>query len=99
MKELEGRVAIVTGSAMNIGRQICLKLARLGAVVVTHAKENRAGAEETADLVAAEGARAAAHIGDLSEPAGARALIEAAVREFGGLHILFGLVIWRRHGG
>ena len=97
MKELEGRVAIVTGSAMNIGRQICLKLARLGAAVVTHAKENRAGAEETAALVAAEGAGTAVHIGDLSEPSGARALIEAAVQEFGGLHILVNNAAMRRN--
>ncbi len=50
-KELEGRVAIVTGSALNIGRETCLKLAKLGAAVVTHAKENRDGAVETADLI------------------------------------------------
>ena len=46
-KPLDGAVAIVTGSAMNIGREICLQLARMGASVVTHAHENRAGAEET----------------------------------------------------
>ena len=97
MKELEGRVAIVTGSAMNIGRQTCLKLARLGAAVVTHAKENRAGAEETAALVLAEGGRAATCIGDLSDPAGARALIDTAVAQFGGPHILVNNAAVRRN--
>ncbi len=97
MKELEGRVAVVTGSAMNIGRQICLKLAELGATVVTHAKENRAGAEETAALVTAEGGRATSHVGDLSEPEGARALIDTAVEAFGGLHILVNNAAMRRN--
>ena len=50
---LDGAVAIVTGSAMNIGREICRQLAAMGARVVTHAASNRAGAEETAALIRA----------------------------------------------
>ena len=52
---LDGAVAIVTGSAMNIGREICRQLAAMGARVVTHAASNRAGAEETAALIRADG--------------------------------------------
>ncbi|MEC8054282.1 MAG: SDR family NAD(P)-dependent oxidoreductase [Pseudomonadota bacterium] len=52
---LDGAVAIVTGSAMNIGREICRQLAAMGARVVTHAASNRAGAEETAALIRAHG--------------------------------------------
>lgn len=97
MNELEGRVAIVTGSAMNIGRQTCLKLARLGAAVVTHAKENKGGAEETAALVVSEGGRAATYIGDLSQPKAARALIDTAVEHFGGVHVLVNNAAMRRN--
>lgn len=95
--ELDGRVAIVTGSALNIGRQVCLKLADLGAAVVTHAKENRDGAEQTAALVTAEGGRAATFVGDLSKPENAKALIETAVSDFGGVHILVNNAAIRRN--
>ncbi|MEC8028003.1 MAG: SDR family NAD(P)-dependent oxidoreductase, partial [Pseudomonadota bacterium] len=61
---LDGAVAIVTGSAMNIGREICRQLAAMGARLVTHAATNRAGAEETADLIRAQGGAAAMWIGD-----------------------------------
>ncbi len=96
-KELDGRVAIVTGSAMNIGRQTCLKLAELGAAVVTHAKENEKEAKETAALVAAKGGRAATYIGDLSNPGHAQALVETATRNFGNVHILVNNAAMRRN--
>ncbi len=96
-RELAGRVAIVTGSAMNIGRQTCLKLAELGAAVVTHARENEAGAKETAALVAAGGGRAATYVGDLSDPSQAEALIDMATQHFGGVHILVNNAAMRRN--
>jgi 3-oxoacyl-[acyl-carrier protein] reductase len=87
-RDLENAVAIVTGSAENIGREICLQLARLGADVVTHARQNREGAEETAALVRDEGAKAATWIGDLTNPGGAVQLVATAVSVFGKLNIL-----------
>ncbi len=94
---LEGRVAIITGSALNIGRQICLKLAELGAAVVTHAKENREAAEETADMIIAAGGHAATYVGDLSQPTGAKALIKTAIDQFDSLHILVNNAAMRRN--
>ncbi|MGI9421476.1 MAG: SDR family NAD(P)-dependent oxidoreductase [Geminicoccaceae bacterium] len=96
-RDLEGRVAIVTGSAMNIGRQTCLKLAELGTAVVTHAKENEAGAKETAAMIVDGGGKAATYVGDLSEPDHANALIDTAVQQFGGLHILVNNAAMRRN--
>ncbi|NNK77830.1 MAG: SDR family oxidoreductase, partial [Litoreibacter sp.] len=87
-KPLEGAVAIVTGSALNIGREISLQLADMGASVVSHAGSNRAGAEETAELVRAKGVGAATWVGDLTDPAGAKALVQTALDAFGKLHIL-----------
>jgi len=94
---LTGRVAIVTGSAMNIGRQTSLRLAELGAAVVTHAKENRQSAEETAAMIMAAGGRAATYVGDLSKPDGAAALIRTAIDHFDGLHILVNNAAMRRN--
>lgn len=87
-RDLDGRVAIVTGSALNIGREIALRLASLGAAVVTHARSDRENAEQTAALIREAGGKAATWIGDLTEPSGADALIGTAVSAFGGVHIL-----------
>ncbi|MEM9441377.1 MAG: SDR family NAD(P)-dependent oxidoreductase [Pseudomonadota bacterium] len=95
--DLEGRVAIVTGFAINIGRETCLKLAGLGAAVITHAKKNAVGAHETAAPITAAGAQAGTYVGDLSDPMYAQELIDTAVRQFGGLHILVDNAAMRRN--
>ena len=81
-------VAVVTGSAGNIGREICLQLAAMGASIVTHALGNREGAEETAELVRQAGAEVASWVGDLTKPEGAKALAATAIERFGKLHVL-----------
>ena len=63
-------------------------MAAPGTGIVVHAKSNRSGAEETAERLRASGARAEIVLGDLAEKATAARLIDAAVREFGGLDIL-----------
>lgn len=87
-RELENRVALVTGSARNIGREIALAFGRGGASVVVHAKSSRADAEATAEAVREAGGRALVVLADLAEPAACRALVEEAVSAFGRLDIL-----------
>lgn len=48
-RELEGKVAIVTGSSRNIGRAIAEELARAGAAVTINAKSAGELCEEVAD--------------------------------------------------
>lgn len=81
-------VAIVTGAARNIGREIALALAANGAAVVVNALNDRAGAEETAELVQGAGGSALVHIADLREEAGVEALVAAALERFGAPSIL-----------
>lgn len=88
MNELNGSVAVVTGSARNIGRAIALALAEAGAAVVVNTKSSPEVAQEVVDDIEAKGGRAMVHVADVIEADGAAGLIEAAVSRFGGLDIL-----------
>ena len=72
-------LAIVTGAARNIGRAIALALAHDGAPVVLVAKNNRAGLEETANLVEEAGGEALPHLADLTDEAAVAGMVAAAV--------------------
>ncbi len=97
MSSLSGRVAIVTGSAMNIGRATALMLAGEGASIMVHAKSNAEGVEETKRLITAIGGSAGGHLADLSTEAGAQSLIDATVARFGRLDILINNAAIRRN--
>jgi 3-oxoacyl-[acyl-carrier protein] reductase len=93
---LDGRVAIVTGSARNIGRAIALDLARNGASIVVNAQKSAEEAKATADAIAVEGGRAVVQLADVTQPAGAAALVEAAIKSFGRLDCLVNNAAVRR---
>jgi 3-oxoacyl-[acyl-carrier protein] reductase len=67
MGQLDGRVAIVTGSGRGIGQQIALRLARDGARVVVNDLDE-APAAETIALIQGAGGQAVACNGDVSTP-------------------------------
>ena len=93
---LDGKVAIVTGSARGLGRIEALELARLGARVVVNDlggdADGTGKAEEPARAVVEEiralGGEAIAHFGDVANWDDAQSLIKAAIDEFGELNIL-----------
>jgi 3-oxoacyl-[acyl-carrier protein] reductase len=87
-RELEGRVALVTGAARNIGRAIALDLASAGAAVVLNARSVSAEIEAVAAEIVAGGGRAIVHAADVSDPAQVAGLAEAGAAAFGGLDIL-----------
>ncbi len=87
MSDLEGRKALVTGSATGLGRSIAVKLAERGADVVINYSRSKADAEETADTCRAAGAQVKLVQANVADPAGCRALATAA-GEWGGLDIL-----------
>jgi 3-oxoacyl-[acyl-carrier protein] reductase len=94
--ELEGKVAIVTGSARNIGRAIALELARAGAAVVVNAQKSADAAKATADAIASNGGRAVVQLADVTTPAGAEALVAAALKAFGRLDCIVNNAAVRR---
>ena len=86
MKLLEGKTAIVTGGTRGIGRGIVRMLAEHGANVVFTARNPAFEAVESE--VAALGVRAKGFTSDASIFAQAGELIDATVKEFGGVDVL-----------
>ncbi len=82
---LSGRVALVTGGAVRVGRAIALALAGAGADVAVHYRSSSGPAQDTARRIRELGRRSVALRADLAQPEECRALVRAAVREFGGL--------------
>ena len=85
---MNGKIAVVTGGSRGIGKAICLELARRGANVVFSYAGNTAAAEETLAALKELGVEARAVQGSVAHPAAVKALMDTAVKELGGLHIL-----------
>lgn len=85
MSEFNGKVAIVTGGASGIGREIVRGLHRGGATVVV-ADVDPAGVRALVDEL---GERASAGVADLRDRAAVAALAEQVIAEHGGVDLLF----------
>ena len=88
MKELSNQVALVTGAARNIGRAIACDLADGGADVVLVARSDRAGLDETAELIRAKGGTALVVQADITDEASVNALAKEVETTFGKLDCL-----------
>ena len=84
---LEGKSAVVTGSASGIGREIALTLAANGASV-TVADRNLEGAETVARQIAESGGTAQAAQADVTVSAQVDSLVASAVGAYGSLDVL-----------
>ena len=85
--DFAGRVALVTGGASGIGREVARQLAARGAAVAV-ADINMAGAEMVAAELVSAGVRAVAVALDVADAASVNAGVAKTSRELGGLHIL-----------
>jgi 2-deoxy-D-gluconate 3-dehydrogenase len=83
---LDGKLALVTGSASGLGRAIALALAEAGASVACHG--NRRSAEETSGKIRSLGRESQNFFADLGAPGGSDSLYEAVSAAMGTPEIL-----------
>lgn len=88
MNDFKDKIAIVTGGASGIGRELCIELGRRGAVVVV-ADIMQDGAQEVASTITTAGGQAVAALLDVSREQDVRKLIDETTREHGRLDYMF----------
>jgi NAD(P)-dependent dehydrogenase (short-subunit alcohol dehydrogenase family) len=87
--KLEGRKALITGGDSGIGRAAAIAFAREGAdVAIAYLPQEEPDAREVITLIEADGRKAVALPGDITDEAWCRELVEQAVNGLGGLDIL-----------
>ena len=86
--ELAGKVGLVTGGAVRLGRAISLALAGEGMRLVVHYNSSGDEAEALVDEIRRGGGDSVAIGGDLAHPETVRGLAEEAERAFGGIDVL-----------
>lgn len=86
--DLHGKVALVTGAARGVGRQIAQALAAAGASVAVNYLASRTHADALVNEILAAGGRARAYAADVADYAAVRAMVDGVVAEFGRVDVL-----------
>ena len=86
--ETTGKVALVTGSGVRVGKRIAVALAGTGMHVAVHYHSSAGPADETVAEIRALGVEAESFQADLSQTASIRSLIGAVDERWGRLDVL-----------
>ncbi len=86
--ELNGTIALVTGAAQRVGREIALELARAGCDVAIHYNHSDRDAQSLAVMIESMDRRACLIQAELADPDTWPIVVERCVAQLGGLHIL-----------
>jgi NAD(P)-dependent dehydrogenase (short-subunit alcohol dehydrogenase family) len=87
MKQLKGKVAVVTGAASGIGRAVAELLAKRGCRVAIN-DVNTEGLDETHRRIEAAGGTVTSHRVDVADRAAMTAFAAAVANEHGGVHVV-----------
>jgi 3-oxoacyl-[acyl-carrier protein] reductase len=87
-RDLENRVAVVTGGSRGLGRAIALELARRGAFVTVNYNRNGKEAENTLAAIQADGGNGKAYQTDISKPDQVQAMFKEIFRDHKKVDIL-----------
>jgi NAD(P)-dependent dehydrogenase (short-subunit alcohol dehydrogenase family) len=96
---LQGKVALVTGGARDVGREIAMSLAAEGAAVAVNYHGSKAGAESVVAEIRERGGKAIAIGCNIADMEAVKKMVAQTVAEFGALNILVnnaGLVFRKR---
>lgn len=85
--DLSGRVAVVTGASLGIGRATAIAMGRAGAKVAVNYRSHKEQAEEVVAAIRAAGSQAVALQADVADQAAVEKLVSQVVAEFGRLDI------------
>ncbi len=85
-RPLEGKVVLVTGAGVRVGRAIALALGRAGAQVAAHYNASAEGAKALVNELRVDGNAAEAFGADLSRPEESLRLVEEVEAALGPLH-------------
>ena len=85
--DLTGRVAIITGGSVGLGRQMAEGLAEMGASIVVCARKKER-CEQAAKELRNLGVETLALGCDVKDPASIQSVIDAAVSKFGRIDVL-----------
>ncbi|MGH9367042.1 MAG: SDR family oxidoreductase [Thermoanaerobaculia bacterium] len=85
---LSGKVALVTGAAVRLGRAIAGELAGAGADLALHYRSSEGPARELAEALRGQGRRAVCIAGDLGLPEECRRVVREAIGQLGALDLL-----------
>ena len=88
MQPLQGKVALVTGSARGIGAEIALTIAKAGAKVIVNYAQNQAAADRVCAAITEAGGECLAVQADVSDPVAVRQLFTTAIERFQQIDIL-----------
>ena len=87
-RELEGRVALVTGASRNIGRATALALADGGAAVIVNARVSIDEARAVVAEIESRGGRAVALVADVTDENAVNDMVQEGLQRFGRLDVL-----------
>jgi 3-oxoacyl-[acyl-carrier protein] reductase len=88
-QSLAGRVALITGAGVGIGRAAALLFAKAGATIGLHYHTSQTSAEETARIIRDVGGQAHLLQGDLTREEDANRVVDQLLAKTGKLDILF----------